>query len=117
MMNEPTTESASPSPNSSQAAQPIRSTQQCQAARKPATEAGVNHWAHFEVASGKDLPGNEYDVVCMFDALHDMGDPIGAASRIRQASDGTLLLVEPNAGDAVEQNLNPVARAFTVCRR
>ena len=52
--------------------------------------------------------------MCLFDALHDMGDPVGAARRIRQAlaPDGTLLLVEPNAGDAVEENLNPVGRTY-----
>jgi len=85
-----------------------------EAARKAADEAGVGQRARFGVASAKDLPGGAYDLVCLFDALHDMGDPVGAAHRIRQAlaSDGTLLLVEPNAGDSVEQNLNPVGRAF-----
>jgi SAM-dependent methyltransferase len=85
-----------------------------EAARKAAAEAGVNRRAQFEVATAKDFPGKGYDLVCMFDALHDMGDPVGAARRIRQAlaPDGTLLLVEPNAGDAVEQNLNPVGRAY-----
>jgi SAM-dependent methyltransferase len=64
--------------------------------------------------AGEGLPGPGYDLVCLFDALHDMGHPVGAARRIRQAlaPDGTLLLVEPNAGDALEQNLNPVGRAF-----
>ena len=64
--------------------------------------------------SAKDFPGQGYDLVCLFDALHDMGDPVGAARHIRQAlaPDGTLLLVEPNAGDALEDNLNPVGRAY-----
>jgi SAM-dependent methyltransferase len=55
-----------------------------------------------------------YDLVCLFDALHDMGDPVGAARRIRKAlaPDGTLLLVEPKAGDALEDNLNPVGRTY-----
>jgi SAM-dependent methyltransferase len=85
-----------------------------QAARAAAAEAGVNQRARFEVATAKDFPGNGYDLVCVFDALHDMGDPVGAARRIRQAlaPDGTLLLVEPNAGDAVEHNLNPVGRTY-----
>ena len=50
----------------------------------------------------------------MFDCLHDMGDPVGAARRIREslAPDGTFMLVEPNAGDALEQNLNPVGRTY-----
>jgi SAM-dependent methyltransferase len=85
-----------------------------EAARKAAAEAGVSQRAKFEVASAKDFPGAGYDLVCVFDALHDMGDPVGAARRIRKslAPDGTLLLVEPAAGDALEQNLNPVGRAF-----
>ncbi len=66
------------------------------------------------MAAAKDLPGSGYDLICLFDALHDMGDPLGAARRIRQAlaPNGTLLLVEPNAGDALEQNLNPVGRTY-----
>ena len=66
------------------------------------------------MAAAKDLPASGYDLVCLFDALHDMGDPLGAARRIRQAlaPNGTLLLVEPNAGDALEQNLNPVGRTY-----
>ena len=85
-----------------------------EAARAAAAHAGVHQRATFEVAVAKDLPGQGYDLVCMFDALHDMGDPVGAARRIRQAlaPDGTLLLVEPNAGDALEQNLNPVGRTY-----
>jgi len=85
-----------------------------EAARTAAAEAGVQERARFELATAKDLPGQGYDLVCMFDALHDMGDPVGAARRVRQAlaPDGTLLLVEPRAGDALEQNLNPVGRAY-----
>jgi SAM-dependent methyltransferase len=85
-----------------------------EAARKAAAQAGVNQWVKFEVTTAKDFPGTGYDLVCLFDALHDMGDPVGAARHIRQAlaSDGTLLLVEPIAGDAVEQNLNPVGRTY-----
>ena len=84
------------------------------AARKAAIEAGVDLRARFDVATAKELPGSGYDLVCMFDCLHDMGDPVGAARRIRQAlaPDGTLLLVEPLAGDGLEHNLNPVGRAF-----
>ncbi len=85
-----------------------------EAAREAATEAGVNQRARFTVGSAADVPGKGYDLVCLFDALHDMGDPVGAARRIRQvlASDGTLLLVEPYAGDALEDNLNPIGRTF-----
>jgi hypothetical protein len=69
---------------------------------------------HFEVASAQTFPGTGYDLVTMFDCLHDMGDPVGAARHVRQAlaADGTWLIVEPIAGDAVEQNLNPVSRAY-----
>jgi SAM-dependent methyltransferase len=85
-----------------------------EAARKAAAQAGVSQRARFDVAPAKDFPGNGYDLVCLFDALHDMGDPVGAARHIRQAlaPDGTLLLVEPNAGDALEHNLNPVGRTY-----
>src|SRR4029453_5038547 len=53
-------------------------------------------------------------LVTVFDALHDMGDPVGAATHIRQSltPEGTLLLVEPAAGDRLEDNLTPVGRAF-----
>jgi SAM-dependent methyltransferase len=85
-----------------------------EAARTVAEQAGVQKRTKFEVAAAKDLPGEGYDLVCLFDALHDMGDPVGAARRIRQAlaPDGTLLLVEPYAGDALEENINPVGRTF-----
>jgi len=84
------------------------------AARQAAAEAGVAQRARFEVASAKELPGVGYDLVCLFDCLHDMGDPVGAARHIRQAlaPDGTVLLAEPMAGDGLEDNLNPVGRAF-----
>jgi SAM-dependent methyltransferase len=84
-----------------------------------AAQAGVSQRARFDVAPAKDFPGQGYDLVCLFDALHDMGDPAGVARRIRQAlaPDGTLLLVEPNAGNAPEHNLNPVGRTYTACPR
>ncbi len=83
-------------------------------ARKAAADAGVAQRARFEVASAKELPGTGFDLVTMFDCLHDMGDPVGAARQVRQAlaPDGTLLLVEPMAGDRLEDNLNPVGRTF-----
>ena len=70
--------------------------------------------AVFEVAAAAAYPGTDYDLVAMFDCLHDMGDPIGAARHVRKtlAPDGTWLIVEPIAGDKVEQNLNPVGRAY-----
>jgi SAM-dependent methyltransferase len=74
----------------------------------------VDRRTRFEVASAQDFPGTGYDLVTMFDCLHDMGDPVGAARRIREslAEDGTLLLVEPAAGERLEDNLNPVSRLY-----
>jgi 2-polyprenyl-3-methyl-5-hydroxy-6-metoxy-1,4-benzoquinol methylase len=85
-----------------------------EAARVAAVEAGVESRATFEVATGTDFSGTGYDLVCLFDALHDMGDPVGVARRVREAlkPDGTLMLVEPRAGDALEENLNPVGRTY-----
>jgi SAM-dependent methyltransferase len=85
-----------------------------EAAREAARKAGVADRCQFEVASAKDYPGTGYDLVTFFDALHDMGDPVGAAAHVRQslAFDGTWMVVEPRAGDRVEDNLNPVGRIF-----
>ena len=83
-------------------------------ARKKAAEAGVGERAAFEVATAQTFSGTGYDLVTMFDCLHDMGDPVAAARRVREslAPDGTWLLVEPAAGDTVEDNLNPVGRLY-----
>lgn len=83
-------------------------------ARERARAAGVADRVRFEVASAKTFPGTGYDLVTFFDCLHDMGDPVGAASHVREAlaPDGTWLVVEPFAGDRVEENLNPVGRLF-----
>jgi SAM-dependent methyltransferase len=83
-------------------------------ARKAAAEAGVAQRVRFETTPAKQLPGAGYDLVCMFDCLHDMGDPVGVARRVREAlaPDGTLILVEPMAGDRLEENLNPVGRTY-----
>jgi SAM-dependent methyltransferase len=83
-------------------------------ARQRAASAGVGDRVHFEVAPAASFPGHDYDLVTMFDCLHDMGDPIGAARHVRQAlaPDGTWMIVEPAAGDRVEDNLNPVGRAY-----
>ena len=68
----------------------------------------------FEVASAKDFNGGAYDMIAIFDALHDMGDPVGAAKHIREslAADGSWLLVEPFANDDLADNLNPFGRIF-----
>ncbi len=83
-------------------------------ARKAASEAEVADRCSFEVASAKDYPGENYDFVAVFDALHDMGDPVGAAAHVLDslAPDGTWMIVEPYADDRLEDNLTPVGRAF-----
>jgi hypothetical protein len=83
-------------------------------ARTAAREAGVEARCRFEVADAKSYPGSGYDLVAVFDCLHDMGDPVGVARYVRQSldADGTWLIVEPYANDAVEANLNPVGRMF-----
>ena len=84
------------------------------AARERATEAGVTDRVRFEVAGAQSLEASDLDLVTTFDCLHDMGDPVGAARRIRDslAPDGTWMIVEPAAGETVESNLNPVGRVY-----
>jgi 2-polyprenyl-3-methyl-5-hydroxy-6-metoxy-1,4-benzoquinol methylase len=83
-------------------------------ARKRAAEAGVGDRVTFEVSSAQTFAGAGYDLVTMFDALHDMGDPLTAARRIKEAlaPDGTWLLVEPNSSDRVEENFTAVGRGY-----
>src|SRR3954447_11832960 len=85
-----------------------------EAAGRAAERARVSDRVTFAVGSAKELSGGPYDLVCVFDALHDMGDPVGAARHVRSqlADDGTWLVVEPMAGDHVEDNLTPVGRVF-----
>ena len=83
-------------------------------ARQRAQEAGVADRVRFEAAPAAAYGGTDYDLVTMFDCLHDMGDPAGAARHVRGTlkPDGTWMIVEPRAGDRVEQNLNPVGRVY-----
>lgn len=83
-------------------------------AAQRATEAGISDRARFVQASAKTYPEKDFDLICFFDCLHDMGDPVGAAKHAHQAlkADGTVLLVEPFANDKLEHNLNPVGRMF-----
>ncbi len=83
-------------------------------ARVRAEEAGVSDRVRFEVVDAADLPAGQADLVTTFDCLHDMGDPDGAARAVRRAlsDDGTFMVVEPMAGDRIEDNLNPVGRIF-----
>jgi SAM-dependent methyltransferase len=85
-----------------------------EAARKAANAAKLGDRVSFAVHSAKTYPAEGYDLVCFFDCLHDMGDPVGAISHVRKtmAKDGTCMLVEPFAGDRLEDNLNPVGRIY-----
>lgn len=90
-------------------------------ARAKAKAAGLDN-VNFEVASAKDFPGEDYALACIFDALHDMGDPVGAARHVHDtlADDGRFLLVEPLAGDSMADNMHPIGQIFyafstTVC--
>jgi SAM-dependent methyltransferase len=85
-----------------------------EAARESAKSNGMADRVIFEVAKAKEFPGRNYDFVAVFDCLHDMGDPIGAAAHIRQslAKEGTWMIVEPFANDNLKDNLNPVGRVY-----
>jgi len=85
-----------------------------EAAHESAKRNGVADRVTFEVAKAKEFPGKDYDFVAVFDCLHDMGDPIGAAAHVRQslAKDGTWMIVEPFANDHLKDNLNPVGRVY-----
>ncbi len=83
-------------------------------ARAHAKSHGVSANTRFEVGLAKDYPGKDFDLVTCFDCLHDMGDPTGAAAHIHQSlkPDGTWMIVEPMAGDKLQDNLNPVGRLY-----
>jgi SAM-dependent methyltransferase len=91
-------------------------------AKKNAAEAGVAPRTTFSTARANEYPGTGYDLICFFDCLHDLGDPVAAAAHAAKAlaPDGTVLLVEPFANDRVEDNISPVARLYyaastTIC--
>jgi 2-polyprenyl-3-methyl-5-hydroxy-6-metoxy-1,4-benzoquinol methylase len=83
-------------------------------AQTHASEHGVAGHTRFEVATAKEYPGSGFDLVTFFDCLHDMGDPAGAAAHVRQSlkPDGSWMVVEPMAGDRLEDNLNPIGRLY-----
>ena len=83
-------------------------------ARVRAKESGVSDRVSFEVASGSGFNGARFDLVTSFDCLHDMGDPVKAASHVRSVlkDNGTWMIVEPFAGDRVEDNLTPIGRLY-----
>jgi 2-polyprenyl-3-methyl-5-hydroxy-6-metoxy-1,4-benzoquinol methylase len=79
-----------------------------------AREHGVTANTRFEVGTAKDYRERDFDLVTFFDCLHDMGDPTGASAHVRQSlkPDGTWMVVEPMAGDRLEDNLNPIGRIY-----
>jgi 2-polyprenyl-3-methyl-5-hydroxy-6-metoxy-1,4-benzoquinol methylase len=85
-----------------------------EAAAVHSREHGVTENARFEVATAKGYPGKDFDLVAFFDCLHDMGDPAGAAAHVWQSlkPDGSWMIVEPMAGDSLEDNLNPIGRIY-----
>jgi SAM-dependent methyltransferase len=91
-------------------------------ARRNAAAQGLDQRTSFELARAVDIADRRYGLVCFFDTLHDLGDPVGAAKRAEQvlAPGGTLLLVEPFAHDRVQDNLSPIAQLYysasaTIC--
>jgi 2-polyprenyl-3-methyl-5-hydroxy-6-metoxy-1,4-benzoquinol methylase len=83
-------------------------------ARDSANREGVADRVTFQAASAKEFPGSDYDFVSVFDCLHDMGDPVGAAAHVRRAlkQDGSWMIVEPFANDELQNNFTPVGRVF-----
>jgi len=83
-------------------------------ARHNAAKAGIADRVQFDVTSAKGLPDHQYELICYFDCLHDMGDPVGAARHAKAvlAPEGSVMLVEPYADDQVEDNINPVGRLY-----
>jgi SAM-dependent methyltransferase len=84
-------------------------------ARHAAQEAGVEDRVEFHVAGSEDFPGHDYDLTTFFDCFHDLGNPARSAQRAREtlAVGGTVMIVEPMAGNVIEENLNPVGRVFS----
>ena len=85
-----------------------------EAARANAKKRGVGDRVTFEVADAKNYPAQGFDLICFFDCLHDMGDPVGAARHAREAlsPNGSIMLVEPYANDRVEDNFNSIGRLY-----
>jgi len=83
-------------------------------ARETVAREGLSDRVTFHVSKAKEFPGRDYDFVAVFDCLHDMGDPVGAARHVRGSlkEDGTWMIVEPFANDELKDNLNPVGRVY-----
>ena len=92
------------------------------AARRQARQSPSGSAVTFDVATARSYPQQGFDLICFFDCLHDMGDPVAAAQHAAEslATDGTVMLVEPFAHDRVEDNLTPIGRLYyaastTIC--
>ena len=85
-----------------------------EAARENAEAAGVADRCTFVVGTAEGIEESGFDLICFFDCLHDMGDPVGAARAARGAlaPGGSVMLVEPNAADEVAENVGPIARLY-----
>lgn len=85
------------------------------AAQNKAEAAGLTDRVHFSVASANEYPNESFDMICFFDCLHDMGDPVGAIKHARETlvPDGSCLIVEPMAGNTIEENFNIIGRTFS----
>lgn len=90
--------------------------------RRNAEAGGVASRTEFSIARATDYPDRGYGLICFFDTLHDMGDPVAAANHAAKtlAADGTVMLVEPFAKDRIEDNLNMVSQLYysastTIC--
>ncbi|WP_263491031.1 class I SAM-dependent methyltransferase [Rhizobium sp. 3T7] len=83
-------------------------------AKAAAKEAGISDRVTFQQAPATGFPDGNYDLIAMFDCLHDMGDPVGAGRHVKESlsADGTWLVVEPFAHDCLKDNLNPVGRVY-----
>src|SRR5438094_6152428 len=90
------------------------SRQSIEGARATAAKEGLEVRLNFGVAKAKEFPGKDYELITVFDCLHDMGDPVGAAVHVRNwlSKDGTWMIVEPFANDELKDNLNPVGRVY-----
>lgn len=84
-------------------------------ARQRADKAGVGNRVTFEVSDASHIPNEQFDLICFFDCLHDMGDPVGAMHAAAQAlaPSGSCMIVEPMAGNTIEENFNIIGRTFS----
>lgn len=83
-------------------------------AKRNAAEAGLSNRITYDKAGAATYPGNNYGLICFFDCLHDLGDPVTALQHAAEvlAPGGTVMLVEPFANDRIEDNISPIGQAY-----